>query len=79
MWLCRQHAQLEDAEEARGNRISDLLEWKRVLDQAHEVETKEEIVAPLKTKCDELRRLCGEFAAYVDSLKYTGKGKHPFG
>ncbi len=79
MWLCRQHAQLEHAKVEWGNSISDLLEWERVLDRAHEVETKEEIVALLERKCNELRRLCDEFAAYVDSLKYMGKGKHPFG
>jgi hypothetical protein len=76
-WLCRQHAVLKDAEEEWGDSISDLLEWERVLYQAREVETKEEIVALLERKCDKLRRLCDEFAAYVDSLKYTGKGKHP--
>ena len=76
-WLCRQHAALEDAEEEWDDSISDLLEWERVLEQAREVETKEEIVALLERKCDKLRRLCDEFAAYVDSLKYTGKGKHP--
>jgi hypothetical protein len=76
-WLYRQHAELEDAEEEWDDSISDLLEWERVLYQAREVETKEEIVALLERKCDKLRRLCDEFAAYVDSLKYTGKGKHP--
>ncbi len=76
-WLCRQHAELEDAEEEWADSISDLLEWERVLDQAHEVETKGEIVALLERKCGERRRLCDEFAAYVDSVRYTGKGKHP--
>ena len=76
-WLCRQHAALKDAEEEWGDSISDLLEWERVLDQAREAETKEEIVALLERKREALRTLCDEFAAYVDSLKYTGKGKHP--
>jgi hypothetical protein len=76
-WLCRQHGALEDAEEEWGDNISELLEWERVLEQAREVETKEEIVALLERKCDELRRFCNEFAAYVDSINYTGKGKHP--
>jgi hypothetical protein len=76
-WLCRQHAELKDAEEEWGDSISDLLEWERVLDQAREAETKEEIVALLERKREALRRLCDEFAAYADSLKYTGKGKHP--
>jgi hypothetical protein len=76
-WLCRQHAALKDAEEEWGNNISELLEWELVLDEARKVETKEEIVALLERKCDELRSLCDEFAAYADSLKYTGKGKHP--
>ena len=60
-----------------GDSISELLEWERVLDRAREVETKEEIVVLLERKCDELRRLCNEFAAYADSIKYTGEGKHP--
>ena len=76
-WLCRQHADLKDAEEEWGDSISDLLQWERVLDQAREVETKEEIVALLKRKCDKRRRLCDEFAAYVDSVRYMGKGEHP--
>jgi hypothetical protein len=76
-WLCRQHAELADAEEEWGDRISDLLAWERVLDEAGKVETKEEIVALLERKCNELRRLCDEFAAYVDSNKYTSEGKHP--
>ena len=75
--LKRQHAELKDAEEEWGDSISDLLEWERVLDLAREMETKEEIVALLERKCDELRGLSNEFAAYVDSLKYTGRGKHP--
>ena len=77
LWLCRQHAELADAEEEWGDSISDLLEWERVLDEARNVETKQEIVALLERKCDELQRLCSEFAAYVDSMRYTGKGKHP--
>ena len=76
-WLCRQHAELEDAEEEWGDSISDLLEWERILDQARQVETKEEIVALLEKGCEERRRLCEEFAAYVDSVRYTGKGMHP--
>jgi len=76
-WLCRQHADLKDAEEEWGDSISDLLEWERVLSQAREVETKEEIVALLERKCEERRGLCDEFAAYVDSVRYTGEGKHP--
>ena len=76
-WLCRQHAELKDAEEEWGDSISNLLEWERVLDEARKVETKEEIVALLERKCNVLRRLCDEFAAYVDSIKYTGEGKHP--
>ena len=75
--LKRQHAELKDAEEEWGDSISDLLEWERVLDLAREMETKEEIVALLERKWNELRRLCNEFAAYVDSIKYTGEGKHP--
>ena len=78
-WLCRQHAELEDAEKEWGDSISDLLEWELVLDEARNVESQEEIVALLERKCDELQRLCNEFAAYVDSLRYTGKGKHPLG
>jgi hypothetical protein len=76
-WLCRQHAELEDAEEGWADSISVLLEWERVLYEARKVETKEKIVALLERKCDELRRLCDEYAAYVDSMRYTGKGKHP--
>ena len=76
-WLCRQHAELRDAEEEWGDRISDLLEWERVLDQARKAGTQEEIVTLLEKKCGERRRLCDEFAAYVDSMRYTGKGKHP--
>jgi hypothetical protein len=76
-WLCRQHAELRDAEEEWGDSISDLLEWERALEEARKAETKEEIVTLLEVKCDELRRLCHEFVAYVDSIKYTGKGKHP--
>ena len=76
-WLCRQHAELKDAEEEWGDSINNLLEWERVLDEARKVETKEEIVALLERKCNVLRRLCDEFAAYVDSIKYTGEGKHP--
>ena len=78
-WLCRQHAELEDAEKERGDSISDLLEWELVLDEARNMETQEEIVDLLERKCDELQRLCNEFAAYVDSMRYTGKGKHPLG
>jgi hypothetical protein len=78
-WLCRQHAELEDAEKEWGDSISDLLEWELVLDEARNMETQEEIVDLLETKCDELQRLCNEFAAYVDSMRYTGKGKHPLG
>jgi hypothetical protein len=78
-WICRQHAELEDAEKEWGDNISDLLEWELVLDEARNVESQEEIVALLERKCDELQRLCNEFAAYVDSLRYTGKGKHPLG
>jgi len=76
-WLCRQHAELRDAEEEWGDRISDLLEWERVLEEARKAKTKEEILALLERKCEERQRLCNEFAAYADSLKYTGKGKHP--
>ena len=76
-WLCRQHAELEEAEEEWGDSISNLLEWEWILGQARQVETKEEIVTLIERKCDELRGLSNEFAAYVDSLKYTGKGKHP--
>lgn len=76
-WLCRQHAALEDAEEEWGESISDLLEWERVLEEARKAKTKEEIIALFEGKCDDMRRLCNEFAAYADSLKYTGKGKHP--
>ena len=57
-----------------GDSISDLLEWERVLSQAREVETKEKIVALLERKCEERRGLCDEFAAYVDSVRYTGEG-----
>jgi hypothetical protein len=78
-WLCRQHAELRDAEEEWGDHISDLLEWERVLDEACKAETREEIVALLEKKCSERRRLCDEFAAYVDSMRYTGKGKRPLG
>ena len=78
-WLCRQHAELEDAEKEWGDSISDLLEWELVLDEARNMETQEEIVDLLERKCDELQRLCDEFAAYVDSMRYTGKGKHPLG
>jgi hypothetical protein len=78
-WLCRQHAELEDAEKEWGDSISDLLEWELVLDEARNMETQEEIVDLLERKCDELQRLCNEFAAYVDSMRYTGKGKHPLG
>ena len=76
-WFCRQHAELRDAEEKWGDYISDLLEWERVLDKAQEKETKEEIVALLEKRCGERRGLCDEFAAYIDSLRYLGKGKHP--
>ena len=76
-WLCRQHAALEDAEEEWGDSISDLLEWERALEEARKAKTKEEIIALFEGKCDDMRRLCNEFAAYADSLKYTGKGKHP--
>ena len=76
-WICRQHAELEDAEKEWGDSISDLLEWELVLDEARNMETQEEIVGLLERKCDELQRLCNEFAAYVDSMRYTGKGKHP--
>jgi hypothetical protein len=78
-WLCRQHAELEDAEKEWGDSISDLLEWELVLDEARNMETQEEIVDLLEGKCNELQRLCNEFAAYVDSMRYTGKGKHPLG
>ena len=73
-WLCRQHAVLENAEEEWGDSISDLLEWELVLDEARKVETREKVVALLERKCDELRSLCDEYAAYVDSMRYTGKG-----
>ena len=76
-WICRQHAELEDAEKEWGDSISDLLEWELILDEARNIETQEEIVGLLERKCDELQRLCNEFAAYVDSMRYTGKGKHP--
>jgi hypothetical protein len=76
-WVCRQHAELKDAEEQWGDSISDLLEWEWVLEEARKVETRDKIVALLERKCDELRRLCDEYAAYVDSMRYTGKGKHP--
>ena len=76
-WLCRQHAQLRDAEEEWGDNISDLLEWERMLDEARKAETKEGIITLLQRRCDERRRLCDEFAAYVDSMRYTGEGKHP--
>lgn len=78
-WICRQHAELEDAEKEWGDSISDLLEWELVLDEARNMETQEEIVDLLERKCNELQRLCNEFAAYVDSMRYTGKGKHPLG
>jgi hypothetical protein len=78
-WLCRQHAELEDAEKEWGDSISDLLEWELTLDEARNMETQEEIVDLLEGKCNELQRLCNEFAAYVDSMRYTGKGKHPLG
>jgi hypothetical protein len=78
-WICRQHAELEDAEKEWGDSISDLLEWELVLDEARNMETQEEIVDLLQRKCNELQRLCNEFAAYVDSMRYTGKGKHPLG
>jgi hypothetical protein len=78
-WLCRQHAELEDAEKEWEDSISDLLEWELVLDEARNMETQEEIVDLLERKCDELQSLCNEFAAYVDSMRYTGKGKHPLG
>src|SRR5215212_7032855 len=71
-WICRQHAELRDAEEEWGDRISDLLEWERVLEEARKEKTKEEILALLERKCEERQRLCNEFAAYADSLKYTG-------
>jgi hypothetical protein len=77
LWLCRQHAALEDAEEEGGHSISDLLERERVLEEARKAKTKEEIVTLLEKGCEERRRLCGEFAAYVDSVRYTGKGKYP--
>src|ERR671916_1268420 len=70
-WLCRQHAELEDAEEGWADSISVLLEWERVLYEAREVETKEEIVALIERGCEERRRLCDEFAAYVDRMRYT--------
>ena len=76
-WLCRQHAELKDAEEEWEDSISDLLEWEQILEESHDLETKEEVVALLERKCDELRGRCDRFAAYVDSLKYTGEGKHP--
>jgi hypothetical protein len=75
--LCRLHAQLKDAEEEWGDSICDLLEWEQVLEESRELETKEEVVALLERKCDVLRVLCDQFAAYVDSVKYTGKGEHP--
>jgi hypothetical protein len=78
-WICPQHAELKDAEKEWEDSISDLLEWELVLDEARNVQTQEEIVDLLERKCDELQRLCNEFAAYVDSMRYTGKGKHPLG
>ena len=78
-WICRQHAELEDAEKEWGDSISDLLEWEWVLHQAHQAKTREEIVDLLEKGCEERRRLCDEFAAYVDSMRYTGKGEHPLG
>ena len=76
-WLCRQHADLKDAEEEWGDSIGDLLEWEQVLEKTRDLETKEEVVTLLERKCDELRGLCDRFAAYVDSIKYTGEGEHP--
>ena len=76
-WLCRQHAELEDAEKEWGDSISDLLEWELILDEARNIETQEEIVDLLERKCEERRGLCDEFVAYVDSVRYTGEGKHP--
>lgn len=38
-WICRQHAELEDAEKEWGDSISDLLEWELVLDEARNMET----------------------------------------
>jgi hypothetical protein len=78
-WICRQHAELEDAEKEWGDSIGDLLEWERVLHQARQAKTREEIVDLLEKGCEERRRLCDEFAAYVDSMRYTGKGEHPLG
>jgi hypothetical protein len=76
-WLCRQHAALDHAEEEWGESIGDLLEWERALEEARKATAKEEIIVLLEGKRNEMRRLCNEFAAYADSLKYTGKGKHP--
>ena len=76
-WVCCQHAELKDAEEQWGDSISDLLEWERVLEEARNAETREKIGILLERKCDELRRLCDEYVAYVDSMRYTGKGKYP--
>ena len=76
-WLCRQHAGLKDAEEEWGDSIGNLLEWEQVLEETRDLETKEEVVTLLERKCDELRGLCEQFAAYVDSIKYTGEGEHP--
>jgi len=76
-WLCRQHAELKDAEEEWGDSISDLLEWERVLGQAREDYTKDGNVALLERKCEERRGSCDEFAANGDRFRYTGKGKHP--
>jgi hypothetical protein len=60
-----------------GDSISDLLEWERVVEEARKAKTKEEIVTLLEKGFEERRRLCDEFAVYVDSVRYTGEGKHP--
>ena len=76
-WLCRQHAELKDAEKEWEDSISDLFEWEQVLDEALRARTKEEVVGLLQKRCGEQWRLSNEFAAYADSLRYTGQGKHP--
>ena len=78
-WLCRHHAKLRNAEEEWGNRIINLIEWEQAFDEARRVKTKEEVIAFIKRRCDERRRLCDEFAAYIDSVRYAGQGEHPLG